>query len=45
MAEFLGYRIASGALEYSYAIERRPDLKEGIDAYLIANGHEELIVK
>lgn len=36
-------RIISGVLKYSYVIERRPDLKDSIDVYLIENGHEELI--
>lgn len=44
MEKYLASRIISGALEYSYVITKRPDLKEGVDAYLISSGHGDLIV-
>lgn len=34
MADYMGMRIMMGALEYDYVIAKRPDLKDGIDAYL-----------
>lgn len=43
MAIYMASRIMSGALDYLYVVERRPDLKEGIDAYLIKQGREDLI--
>jgi hypothetical protein len=45
MAAYLAQRIIDGALEYDYVISKRPDLKEGIDAYLISKGREDLITK
>lgn len=45
MANFLGMRINTGKLDYTHAVTSRPDLKEGIDAYLRANGGEHLIVE
>lgn len=45
MAEYLAQRIIDGALEYDYVISKRPDLKEGIDAYLIEKGREDLIIQ
>ncbi|KAG3046006.1 hypothetical protein PC121_g20948 [Phytophthora cactorum] len=39
----MGQRIIDGAYTYDYVLSRRPDLKPGIDAYLIAEGHEDLI--
>lgn len=48
MANYLGQRIIDGAFDhdggYSYVISKRPDLKEGIDAYLNYKGHSNLIV-
>lgn len=44
MIQYMANRIISGALEYSYVVEKRPDLKEGIDEYLIAHEREDLIV-
>lgn len=44
MAAYLAQRIIDGAYTYEFVIQRRPDLKEGIDAYLIWNGREDLIV-
>ena len=45
MAIYMANRIITGALDYEYVIERRPDLKEDIDAYLILKGKENLIIK
>ena len=43
MANYMGQRIIDGAHTYDYVISRRPDLKEGIDAYLQEKGREDLI--
>lgn len=43
MAAYLAQRIIAGAYTYDYVVSRRPDLKEGIDAYLIEKGREELM--
>nr|WP_186323040.1 hypothetical protein [Paenibacillus xylanexedens] len=43
MAAYMGLRIIEGAYTYEYVCEKRPDLKDGIDAYLIQQGREELI--
>lgn len=45
MAIYMGSRILSGALDYAYVVSKRPDLKEGIDAFLIEKGREDLIVE
>lgn len=45
MADYLASRIIDGAYTYEYVISKRPDLKAGIDAYLILKEKEELIVK
>jgi hypothetical protein len=45
MAAYLAQRIIDGAYTYEYVITKRPDLKEGIDAYLISKGREDLIVE
>lgn len=37
-------RIIAGRNDYGEVVVARPDLKAGIDAYLIENGHEVLIV-
>ncbi|WP_180271053.1 MULTISPECIES: hypothetical protein [Anoxybacillus] len=44
MVAYLAQRIIDGVYTYDYVIQRRPDLKEGIDAYLIEKGREDLIV-
>lgn len=44
MGDYLASRIIEGAYIYEYVISKRPDLKEGIDAYLTLKGKEELIV-
>ncbi len=43
MANYLAQRIIDGAFTYDYVISKRPDLKDGIDAYLIEKGREDLI--
>jgi hypothetical protein len=45
MADYMGQRIIDGAYTYDYVISKRPDLKEGIDAYLISQGKENLITQ
>lgn len=43
LSQYMGQRIIDGAYTYDYVISKRPDLKAGIDAYLIENGREDLI--
>lgn len=43
MAAYMGQRIIDGVFTYAYVISKRPDLQAGIDAYLIAQGREDLI--
>ncbi|MBQ6459129.1 MAG: hypothetical protein IKG65_05695 [Exiguobacterium sp.] len=43
MADYMGQRIIDGVYTYEYVISRRPDLQEGIDAYLKKLGREDLI--
>jgi hypothetical protein len=43
MANYLGQRIIDGAYTYEYVVSKRPDLKDGIDAYLREKGREDLI--
>jgi hypothetical protein len=45
MANYLGQRIIDGAYTYDYVISKRPDLKTGIDAYLISQGRQDLITQ
>jgi hypothetical protein len=45
MAAYLAQRIIDEAYSYDYVIQRRPDLKDGIDAYLISKGREDLITQ
>lgn len=45
MAAYLAQRILDGAYTYDFVISRRPDLKAGIDAYLILKGREDLITQ
>jgi hypothetical protein len=45
MAAYLAQRIIDGAYTYEFVIQRRPDLREGIDAYLILKGREDLITQ
>lgn len=44
MAVYMATRIIAGAQDYEFVVERRPDLKEGIDAELTSLGYEHLIV-
>lgn len=43
MGAYLGQRIIAGVYTYDYVISKRPDLKEGIDVYLIERNREDLI--
>ncbi|WP_339182900.1 hypothetical protein [Paenibacillus sp. FSL R5-0701] len=45
MADYMAYRIITQVYTYDYVISRRADLKPGIDAYLTANGHGDLITE
>jgi hypothetical protein len=45
MAAYLAQRIIDEAYTYDYVISKRPDLKAGIDAYLISKGREDLIAQ
>jgi hypothetical protein len=45
MAAYMGQRIIDGAYTYDYVISKRPDLKEGIDAYLISKDRGDLITQ
>lgn len=45
MAAYMGMRIIEGVFTYKYVCERRPDLRDGIDAYLIQQGREDLVSK
>lgn len=43
MADYLAQRIIDGAYTYNYVISKRPDLKEGINAYLAEKERIDLI--
>lgn len=45
MAAYMGQRIIDGAYTYAYVINRRSDLKPGIDAYLTEQGRADLIAQ
>lgn len=45
MAAYMGQRIIDEAYTYNYVLSRRPDLKDGINAYLILKGREDLITQ
>ena len=45
MADYMGMRILDGAYTYDYVISKRPDLKQGIDAYLISKDKQDLITQ
>lgn len=45
MAAYMGQRIIDGAYTYDYVIGKRPDLKTGIDAYLIEKSRTDLITQ
>ena len=43
MSAYMAQRIIDGAYTYAFVIGRRPDLQQGIDAYLTQQGREDLI--
>ncbi|GAB6483660.1 hypothetical protein bcgnr5371_57950 [Bacillus cereus] len=43
MANYLAQRVIDEAYTYDYVILKRPDLKSGIDSYLIKNERADLI--
>lgn len=43
MANYLAQRVIDEIYTYTYVVSRRPDLKNGIDSYLIKNEKEDLI--
>lgn len=45
MATYMATRIINGIYTYDYVISKRPDLKSGIDIYLIDQGREDLIIQ
>lgn len=45
MANYLAQRVIDGAYTYEYVITKRPDLKQGIDAYLISKERQDLITQ
>ncbi|WP_200886099.1 hypothetical protein [Heyndrickxia ginsengihumi] len=45
MGDYMGQRIIDGAYTYDFVISKRPDLKDGIDNYLTAQGHTDLIAQ
>ena len=45
MAAYMAQRIINEIYTYDYVISKRPDLKEGIDAYLTEKGREDLITQ
>lgn len=44
MADYLASRIIDGAFTYTFVISKKPNLKDGIDAYLTAQGKADLII-
>lgn len=45
MAKYMADRIIRGVYTYEYVADKRPDLMEEIDLYLISNGYSDLIPK
>jgi hypothetical protein len=45
MAVYMGQRIIDGIYSYDFVVSKRPDLKEGIDAYLISKDRQDLITQ
>lgn len=43
MVQYLGNQIIGGALDYSYVVTKRPDLKAQLDTYLTDKGYANLI--
>lgn len=44
MAEYMAQRVIDGVYTYTFVITKRPDLKQGIDAYLTEKARQDLIV-
>ncbi|SHK93113.1 hypothetical protein [Desulforamulus aeronauticus] len=44
MAAYMAQRIIDGAYTYDYVINKRPDLKAGIDTYLTEKEKADLII-
>lgn len=44
MAVYLANQIIMGKLDYATVITKRPDLKDGIDAYLTEKERQDLII-
>lgn len=44
MAVYFALRIEAGKLNYVAVVTKYPQFKSGIDAILIADGHQDLIV-
>lgn len=42
-AQYMAIRIIEGAYTYEYIISKKPSLKDGIDAYLVEQGRDDLI--
>ena len=45
MAPYMGQRILDEAYTYEYVLSKRPDLKEGIDEYLISKDRADIITE
>lgn len=45
MAAYMAQRIIDDAYTYDYVINKRPDLKAGIDTYLTEKGRNDLITQ
>ncbi|MFB6467423.1 hypothetical protein ACE38V_11500 [Cytobacillus sp. Hz8] len=45
MADYMGQRIIDEAYTYEYVISKRPDLKSGIDVYLMEKERQDLITQ
>lgn len=43
MAAYMGQRIIDGVYTYNYVVSKRPDLQDGIDAYLAEKGRQDLL--
>lgn len=44
MANYYAQRIIDGALDYTVVVTKKPQYKEGIDAYLFDKGRADLIM-
>lgn len=45
MVQYLANRIIKGALDYTYVVTQRPDLKDEIDLFLLEHDREDLIIE